>query len=103
MREAYDGLEGCLNLFPGELGPVEAQKPLMLLDFLGSFGEANPVFRFFDEKLVDQIDTLPGEVELAVSDIKRGDLGFVLCDVFAYFVSRSAVEWPLRQPGKPSS
>ena len=55
MRRAYDGFEGRLHFFAGELGPVEAQKPLMLLDFLGSFGEANPVFRFFDEKLVDQI------------------------------------------------
>lgn len=103
MRSAYDGLEGSLHFFPGELGPVEAQKPVMLLDFPGSFSEADAVFGFFDEELVYEIDALPREVELRVGDFEGRDLGFVLCDVLAYFVAGPAVVRTLLEARVPFS
>ena len=95
MRRAYDGFEGRLHFFAGELGPVEAQKPVVLLDFLDSFEEADAVFGFSDEELVDEVDALPGEVEFRVGDFEGRDLRLVLGDVLAYFVARPAVVRPL--------
>ena len=75
----------------------------MLLDLFDAFEETDAVLRLLDQELVDQVDALPGEFDLAVRHFERCDFGFVLGDELAYFVSGSAVVRPLRERALPSS